>query len=700
MPPPKQSSWSTRLQWKPWSYVFQDTILPELTLLLTPKVLSRNKLIWYLISIVMVAACLIVYTFRYIQMENIQKYRDEWLFTRFPELETVLTDTIKQESKPHEAIPLLHDIQDPYSCQNQQLSYSTLMHLIDAELGPDHSSDPSINPVPSHYLILPPFKPNQTVTIEQGQSYCIRLVIYPPKLNPLIMHTFKPIDGSPWDSIMMTLVRQSEYNTTFPVQLHLWNGHSVIYEANRNVFGSSSAQDVPSHELVDRKNVHIYEAEVKLHDEGDYSLETRLEYTHAMWNFERQPAVPYQPELINAPLGWNLTVLGHQKDHFDLPLCTRPDHPGRWLNIKDFPPHRQNMLSSNAADFNGNFWAPYECQYRYISYQDFNQCLAKKYPLIHWFGDSNSRRSIKKIITDGEWCNDYQAIQSNSTTKRACHCEDYEEPTWNNTLFDTHARAGRIMKTAFNNASVEWGKDETKTESEIWFYKWDGLTDLNEPSWEELFKDYPEPVDITTHVPGVEVDETWIEQYGEAIPVFRRLPPPLGRYPVHGAGGHKAKKSRRDVVSLHKRWYLTLAPPQLIIVNLGNWDVSRMPYYEFQAAIQKMINYIKQRYIPYKTAVLYRSPQYFCCRVDTSERQRKFSTLRMEAYDRYAREMLVKHVGAKVWDVYALGEARSWDDKQSTADCPSNHAPSDIVSLENQILMNSLCNADDWFADL
>ncbi|KAH8547537.1 hypothetical protein BGW37DRAFT_510384 [Umbelopsis sp. PMI_123] len=699
MPTHTQSSWTikpTLLRWKPWSYAFQDTVRPELIGLLTLRIPFRNQMFWYLITVVMITVCLIMYTFRYIQMENIQKHRDDWLYTRFPELENVLTDTVKQTSKLHEAIPLNRDIQDPYSCENHHLSYSTLKQLIESELGPDRSSPPIDDTVQSNYMILPQFTPNQTVTLQQGQSYCIRLVIFPPKLNPLVAHTFVPIDGSPWDSIMMTLVRQSDHNTTFPVPLRLWNGHSIIFEANPNNL-DSNANDISPHQLVDRKSLHIYEAEVKLQDEGRYSLETRLEYTHAMWNFEYQPVVSYQPELIKTPRGWSLTVVGSQKDHFDLPLCTRGDHPGRWLNIKDFPLDRQQKISPNAVDFKGNFWAPYECQYRYIPYEDFNQCLAKKYPLIHWFGDSNSRRSLKKIMTDGTWCSDSQAIQSNETIRRACHCEDYEEPTWNYTLFDTHARAGRLVKTAFANASVEWGKDSSKNESEIWFYKWDGLTDLNEPSWEELFKEYPPPSDMTGYIPGLKVDETWIERYGKEVEVqaVRRLPPP---FPMMRT--HHGKKSRRDLAVLRKRWYLTLAPPQLIIINLGNWDVSRMPYNEFQAAVQKMINYVKQRYIPYKTAVLYRTPQYFCCRVDTSERQRKFSTLRMEAYDRYARQMLTKHVGAKVWDVYALGESRSWDDKQAVVDCPSNHAPSDVVSLENQILMNSLCNADDWFADL
>lgn len=631
------------------------------------------------------------YVVQYIRMTSIKRSRDTWLLTRFPELKSVWKDTPKDESKYQEAIMLRYDLRNPYGCENHHLSYSTLKYLIDSELGPEILSkqQPAIK-IRSPYLITPGFDPSKPVTLKPAQTYCVRLVVPHQLLSLADINAYMPIDGSPWDSVMMTLVRQTASNTTIPIRMNLWQGHAAVFNANELNAGRN-AQDIPPHQWVSRSGLHIYEAEIALIDEGNYTLETRLEYTQGLWNFERETIISYQPEMIQPPAEWKLKILGREKDHFDLPLCTRPDHPGRWLNLNDYEPERRKLIEPSAVDFNGNFWAPYTCRYRHIPYQDFTTCLAKKHPLIHWFGDSNSRRAIKKMVTHGDWCSDYELLKSNATLMRSCHCEDYGDMTWNRDLFDPWSRASAVERKPLANSSTEWGPILVDDKSEVWFYKMDGLTNLNDPAWEESFKEYPSPSEMVGHVDGLTVDDEWNKRFGESLDL-----PGADITPQAKKEENVFKRSMR----LDKRWYLTLKPPQAIIVSLGNWDTSWMPYAEYQVAVQRLINYIKQRYIPYKTAVIYRSPQYYCCRVDTSEWKRRLSTQRMEAYDRYARDMLTKHVGAKVWDVYALGESRSWQDKQSSLDCPSNHASSDVVAVENQILMNSLCNSKDWFADV
>jgi hypothetical protein len=39
-----------------------------------------------------------------------------------------------------------------------------------------------------------------------------------------------------------------------------------------------------------------------------------------------------------------------------------------------------------------------------------------------------------------------------------------------------------------------------------------------------------------------------------------------------------------------------------------------------------------------------------------------------------------------------LGESKTWHEKNANIKCSSNHVPADEVEIENQILMNGLCN--------
>ena len=43
------------------------------------------------------------------------------------------------------------------------------------------------------------------------------------------------------------------------------------------------------------------------------------------------------------------------------------------------------------------------CTYRPFSWSEALGCLAARYPTIHWYGDSNSRRDIRTLYTAGRW---------------------------------------------------------------------------------------------------------------------------------------------------------------------------------------------------------------------------------------------------------------------------------------------------------
>ncbi|RUS33405.1 hypothetical protein BC938DRAFT_471880 [Jimgerdemannia flammicorona] len=504
-------------------------------------------------------------------------------------------------------------------------------------------------------------------------------------------------------------------------------------------------------------------------------------------------------------------------NHFNLPLCTRADHPGRWLKLHDFPQHIRDEADPAGLMSDGSFWAPYSCQLRRYSYAEFTRCISRRYPLMHWFGDSNMRRALKKFITGGEWCSSTDQKQRNEGGLRACECEDYMEEGWNETLLNAGLRMNVVELTNEAQADKElddvggtpWDKEGLDEEgkvrsmkSEIWYYKWEGLTALGGPPWDGLFEEFPNATVLLQQVNGLKLNRAWMERWGvtpEEIgleevdgevamtkrdvddaassnseegtntkrsvgdgteaPAKRWMASnngiatsttPLHLDPFtnetimfsHPRDGEEGTKTKRDVddgmqenllkvpnaltkrwmalnnrtttstapphsgpfsnepmfphLSLHKRWYLTLAPPQLLIVSLGNWDAAWMPFEDFVRELERLVAYLRQRYVAYGVPILYRSAQYFCCHIDESEHHRKFSTSRVQAYDRVAKEVLARRVGAKGWDVYALGEQRAWVDKLASVGCSSNHAPPDLVEAENQVLMNGLCNVG-WF---
>jgi hypothetical protein len=64
-------------------------------------------------------------------------------------------------------------------------------------------------------------------------------------------------------------------------------------------------------------------------------------------------------------------------------------------------------------------WVPYDCKYKKISYSYFAKCLEKNYKVMHFYGDSNTRRSLKAVTTGGAFCNTWY-----DKTSSTCQCWD------------------------------------------------------------------------------------------------------------------------------------------------------------------------------------------------------------------------------------------------------------------------------------
>ena len=484
-----------------------------------------------------------------------------------------------------------------------------------------------------------------------------------------------------WDSIIVSAWNM-DTDGAIPIHMEPWQGHKQLRDEWIRYIGDKPHFMLELESMMhERKTMHIYQGSVMLRDPGRYKLDAKLDYQEGKWNFELGPIVPYSVQEItdiyppgpfdvqekqlqkyhhhhqhsdnrNANID-DSTLESVVKDHMALPLCTRMDLPGRWLPSYVLPAGEEPPGLGLAA----KFWAPYSCRLRQINYNDFGACLANKYPAgIDTVGDSNTRRMIKKIVTHGRWCADWNSVskeymrktikmdiqaqqqqqqegtiesetnihQQNITNPlnweytgeqnqlRACYCEDYGEPGWNKEWFDANSRKQLI-----------WVGNRT-TGAYLRSHKWDGLTYLNNPSWE---------MEMEYHPNG-----------------------------------------------------------DIAIFSIGNWDSAFLTLEQFQEELDLLVDLVAQRYQHYKY-VIYRTPQYYCCRADRSPRYRHISGQRVQLFNQVAkRTFRAKVKNLIIWDTYLMGESRTWKEKQLSRTCSSNHVSADVVEVENQILMNALCN--------
>ncbi|KAJ2550761.1 hypothetical protein EV175_003948, partial [Coemansia sp. RSA 1933] len=319
--------------------------------------------------------------------------------------------------------------------------------------------DATIEDTPAFVDILRP-----PVPLDVGETVCVRVVVPGDGKNRPML--FAPFPDTPWDSVMLDLVGN---NTGFSVPVEL-----------------AAAEDARNY---DRYSTHVYEADVLLRDVDVYHPEGYLEYRDARWNPEDpQEPQPYVPEKLYISDLLQVSVVDRDGSspyslsrYMDLPQCNVSNPEGRWISVSDIPFETSELP---LPDNNNRIWMPYDCRLKRISYHNFAQCLVEKYPMMHVFGDSNTRRYMKKITTLGEWCSTAEEQDS-----RECICEDYIEPF---DRFSPHVRysfidmdpltGGRVPSGVFSMTRPAPGK------TRIMFRKWEGLIS---PDWEMTFNMTP-----------------------------------------------------------------------------------------------------------------------------------------------------------------------------------------------------------------
>jgi hypothetical protein len=610
---------------------------------------------------------------------------------------------------------------DKYSCENQMLPFPFMRQLIKDYIPiTDTNSffdDQDYSLDLNEPFIVMPFS-NQP-TLKKGNKVCVRIVVpyrgigeddpfsimYKPyKLNNELV-TY------PWWDTTMTSLKELNTGASVPITMQPWPGHYLLRLTAREHNGVSV--NLPEwarlrDELaVERKKMHIYQADVVIPHDGDYELSSLLEFVEGRYNFEFGPVTSYKP--LDLPIyPKNSRVLhvnngyynGDSQDmeerlleeHLALPLCIGADHPGRWL---PWPKHsKHDETSVSGLNRNNKYWAPYDCRYRRFSYELFNRCMSREYSRgMEIFGDSNIRRSLKKFVSHGQWCKNWDS-----------HLEGPLVPA------DVMPVVNRTL-TQFENAEFKYEKRQVMGDD----------SPLDPPGEEPPeVPGYPGPQEYEFVVPEQTRscycedyyepgwDMGWFNGSARRLDFFMNNTQSQSKglgYTKWDKGRSSAPKDRFLVQSY--KWdgltYLnqpgweeainaTVPQPDVAVFSLGNWDAAFSELEPYLKDVDKLIQQIKSHYDLSKTRIVYRTPQYYCCRIDDSDRNRQVSGPRLDLYDWEVRVRFMNELGAWVWNTMTLGESKNWDEKIESTDCPSNHVPADEVEIENQLLMNGLCN--------
>lgn len=592
-----------------------------------------------------------------------------------------------------------------YRCENQALPYPILYHMVMEALKLNNSDLESSSPDLTRPFILLPFDPSET-TLSSNEPICIRAIIPPSVLAPPATkspfhYRYQPtsprstdnddnsygLNEPIWWDMMQVSARHLSTNASTTFDMRPWDGHRTLRQGYQKKWFEHE-NNVPNWsrwmilDMEERGWLHIYQVDAVLHDPGAYLLNATLEFQDAYWNTDLGPVQPYLPLTLPIEPGAQLVVAGQQQqqqqisssrddlkrlvlEHLDLPLCQagRGDYQGRWLPWP-FGDQVDGSRMVAGLDKHGKFWAPLTCRYRPLSHNQFHRCLARRFPGgLNIYGDSNMRRSIKSFLSHGQWCKNYQrytnetsstlATQTFDTPRiwhylgnpnqlRACQCEDFKEPTWNQAWFNATARRWDMVfenteeESSLLGYDTEWdsGSKQATDGVLVSSYKWDGLTFMNDRGW-----------DVTFTQPAYQLPTT----------------------------------------------------ADLVVISLVNWDMAYMQLDEFKHALQSLLKHLNTYYYDHQNdhpRLIYRTPQYYCCRVDQTARQRKSNTARMKEFDQVARQLFQAEFGddLMIWDVTTMGESRTWEEKLEGAKCGANHAQADVIHLENQVLMNALCN--------
>ncbi|KAJ2550863.1 hypothetical protein EV175_003906 [Coemansia sp. RSA 1933] len=472
------------------------------------------------------------------------------------------------------------------------------------------------------------------LNVAAGQPVCVRVVVPPVETGEgFAVERYQPPAGHAglWDSMLVDAVG-----------------------AATGVSAAVAMTAVAHMRMAERRAVHVYEGDVRLYDADSYAVGGVVEFRDAQWNYEPPTPVPerLEPEQIQVAAGTLIRVNVppsspyHPSKYAALPACINADAPGRWVATGA----ARARGATGLPTYSGRVWLPYTCRLQGYTYNEFLRCLDSGRPLasnssagggayaIHWFGDTSTRRALKKITSLGDWC----ATGSVASNQQRCQCDDSGEVfarftgqnSVRNTLIELNDEDGGWSVRENGNARH---RERSAPLARIYYHRWEGLTSYNGASdWRRAL-----------------------------------APEELHAYP------------RAD----------------LVVIALGTLDAALTPFLEYTQQLDDLVALLKKSYAG--RHIVLRSPQFACCRLPAGKPLRRFQKDRNRLFGDYAARLFAQHFGPLVhfWDVARIAEALPAAARRKTAACPVGDVPAALVEVENHLLANSLCNLDPFSAN-
>ncbi|KAJ3143483.1 hypothetical protein HDU90_000244 [Geranomyces variabilis] len=468
---------------------------------------------------------------------------------------------------------------------------------------------------------------------------------------------------------------------TFPPVAVGWPPDSADLKAegeNYTVVFDTSQQYVIVNGRDSEVSYRIYNVTIDLRDPDAYQLQVILEYTDYLWNYEDPVHVYWAPTTL--PIFMNrdsLTLLPsslrllandpvtHPQITYEtfaaLPLCSNGNHPGRWVpsaHLGMAPTLRMHVPSdmneNNDIDYDKSplllqnyddaVWVPYDCRYAARTYDSWrDRCLLKHHPYVHYFGDSNIRRGLKALASGGRWCKVWYSEDSSQ-----CQCSDW------------HLDIEGLAPDREDNLLRITSADDARNFP----------PDTNSPP-------PPTPVAYAFLWKGL---NSWGPNWSAAV--------------------NLAAQQQRLTDILPGAAQLATHAPTAVIISLTNWDAAYGSLETFHKSLPVLVAQLKETYVARGVPIVWRTGQHFAGRADQvdadaaaqGKEPRRFSRMRVKAFDAAAERALVDGLGAVTWDVRAMGAALRPKGRERAAQCDSGHAGRDLVDTENTLLMNVLCN--------
>jgi len=322
---------------------------------------------------------------------------------------------------------------------------------------------------------------------------------------------------------------------------------------------------------------------------------------------------------------------------------------GRWYRQADYP-----HLAEGMADEWGFVYDLDECSLEYFTDVDVTDCLAGK--TIHVFGDSNSRRLSRAIMSAGRWCRD--------VTMR-CQTEDWGDAVHKVVWNASTSTLDEEMETPEHNGQFElndrkpffWGKNTT------------------------LYFNFMQAI--------VMAPKDWLSNFYDP-----------GQFTVGEEGVLIPFTPDQIVPGAHARRPTDMPKPDLVVVGIGAWDEAfDWTYDDFARTVPHFRDALLQAYPDsLETKLALRLSQGHCCRRNWTEDLRRFSGGRIAKFGEIIRESWQIEnghgMGGRVAVVDASGMSGRPEVVNDFGAVGSNHQRAAHTRLEAQILLNQVCARD------